>query len=99
MLAHYKSDVEVLDFLNSYAGEAPGAARYSAFVIWGVRNKTSFLSIMNNPMVNDRNIELVVYQISDMGLSDSYCKIYQNRTKAKNDLAVRALLLGSDFNL
>lgn len=96
---NYKSDTEVIDYLNSYAGEAPGAAKYSAFVIWGVYNQNKFLRIMNNPQISQRNIDLVAYQISDMGLSNSYCKIYEKRTATENDLAVRSRLLGCKFGL
>jgi hypothetical protein len=99
VLDHYKTDTEVLDYLNLYSGEAPSAAKYSVFVIWGAENKNKFLSIMNHPKVNQRNMDFVVYQISDMGLSDLYCKIYASGTKTENDLAIRKRLLGCEFGL
>ncbi len=93
------SDSDVVDFLNSYIGEAPGAERYSVFVNWGVSKPEQFVSIMNHPNVTKKILDITAYKISDMGQSDSYCKIYAQRNETENDKYIRKSLLGCKYGL
>ena len=83
------SNEEIIDYLNSYIGEAPGAERYLVFVNWGADHPERFIELMNHPNTNQRILDLVVYQISDMGQSEKYCEIYAKINNTKNDAYIR----------
>ncbi len=93
------SNEEVIDYLSSYIGEAPGAERYSVFVNWGINHLDRFIGLMNHPNTNQRILDLVVYQISDMGQSEIYCEIYANINNTKNDKYIRRSIHGCKFSL
>jgi hypothetical protein len=94
-----KSHSEIIEFLHVYKGEAPGAEKYSAFVIWGGENTKEFVAIMNHEKITDRTIDLVIYKISDMGQSNYYCEIYKDLTKTANDRKIRDSLMGCKYGL
>ncbi len=91
-LSKEHSNTKIIEFLSSYIGEAPGAKRYAVFVNWGVSKPEQFVAIMNHPKVTDRIIDIVTYKISDMGQSESYCKVYAKRTETKNEKRIRKSL-------
>lgn len=94
-----KTNTEIVNYLNTYIGEAPGAEKYSVFVSWGVNNTRKFVAIMNEKEVTERTINLVTYKISDMGQSNKYCKIYEQRTETENDKKIRNSILGCQHGL
>jgi hypothetical protein len=93
------TNIEIIEFLDSYIGEAPGAERYAVFVNWGVDNQEQFVEIMNHPKVTKRIMDIVVYKISDMGQSEKYCKIYVQRKTTNNEKHIRKSLLGCKYGL
>ncbi len=72
------SSEKIIDYLNEYKGEAPGAATYGAFVNWGVINPDKFVVILNHYKITKRNLDLVVYKIADYGNHSEYCQIYRD---------------------
>ncbi len=99
VLSQQHSATEIVEFLNSYIGEAPGAEKYSAFVNWGVSRPERFIEIMNQPNVTKRTMDLVTYKISDMGQSEAYCKIFSNQKDTANEKYIRNALLGCQYGL
>jgi hypothetical protein len=93
------TNTEIVQFLDSYIGEAPGAERYAVFVNWGVSKPDRFVEIMNHPKVTERIIDIVTYKISDMGQSENYCIIYAQRNTTNNERYIRKSLLGCQYGL
>lgn len=98
-LSQEHSATEIVDFLNSYIGEAPGAEKYSVFANWGVSRSDRFIEIMNQPNVTKRTMDLVTYKISDMGQSKAYCEMFVNRKETANEKYIRKSLLGCQYGL
>jgi hypothetical protein len=98
-LSQEHSNTEIVEFLNSYIGEAPGAEKYAVFVNWGTSRPERFIEIMNQPNVTKRTMYLVTYKISDMGHSETYCKIFSNRKETENEQYIRKSLLGCQYGL
>ena len=93
------SSEQIIDYLNEYKGEAPGAETYGAIVYWGLENSTKFIEIFNHPKITNRNLDLVVYKIADYGNHEKWCKIYSDLTVRQNDKYIRSRLLGCNYGL
>ena len=96
-LSQEPSNIEIVDFLNSYSGEASSAWRYEVFVSWGISNSDRFVKIMNHPKITKRILDITLYKISDMGQSATYCRIYALRNKTDNEKHIRESLLGCEY--
>ncbi|NVJ59489.1 MAG: hypothetical protein HWE27_03820 [Gammaproteobacteria bacterium] len=93
------SSEQIIDYLNEYKGEAPGAATYGAMVNWGLKNSSKFVETLNHPKVTNRNLDLIVYKIADYGNHSKWCKIYSDLTERENDQYIRSRLLGCNYGL
>ena len=95
-LSQETSNIEIIDFLNSYTGEASSAWRYEVFVNWGISNSDRFVKVMNHPKVTKRILDIALYKISDLGQSAAYCRIYSRRSNTNNEKYIRESLLGCE---
>ena len=93
------SSVQIIDYLNEYKGEAPGAATYGVIVNWGLKNSTKFIETLNHPKITNRNLDLIIYKIADYGNHEEWCKIYNDLTVRKIDKYIRSRLLGCNYGL
>lgn len=92
------SSEQIIDYLNEYRGEAPGAATYGAIVNWGLENPTKFVETLNHWRITNRNLDLMVYKIADHGNHSEWCKIYSDLRLRKNDKYIRSRLLGCNYD-
>lgn len=99
LLSSNPSNERIIDYLNEYTGEAPGAATYGQFVNWGLINPDRFVAILNHPKITQRNLDLVVYKIADYGNHSEWCQIYSDLNKNENEKYVRDRLLGCNYGL
>lgn len=99
LLNQEHSDAEIVDFLNSYIGEAHSAEKYSVFINWGVSRPERFIEIVNRPNITKRTLDLVTYKISDMGQSKTYCEMFSSQKETVNEQYIRKSLLGCQYGL
>jgi len=93
VLANYKSDAQVINYLVEYYGEGPGNEKYNVFVQWGLDNQNAFISIINSPDISKNVLHLIAYTISDIGYSKEYCDVYKSLPQG-SDFKLKDLLLG-----
>ena len=98
-LSQKHSDTEIVEYLNTYIGEAPGTEKYGVFVNWGLENQDRFVAIMNHPSITAKNLRIVLHTISDLKQSANYCQIYKERQETENEKHIRKSLQGCQFGL
>ena len=98
LLNGYKSESEIVEFLQKYNGEGPRSEKFAVFVAWGAKHSKEFISIVNHQKITTKTLGLISYKISDIGYSKEYCDIYNPKATGRNVQKIRKALLGCKHN-
>jgi len=90
---------EIIEYLKTYIGEAPGTEKYGVFVNWGLDNQDRFVATMNHPSITSKELGRVLRTISKLNYSERYCQIYRDRHETENEKHIRKSLQGCEIGL
>lgn len=96
LLKNYEESYEVVEYLNEYAGAAPGMAKLSTFINWGLRNDDAFFEILNSDAMQQDLLERIAWSIKDGGNFVDYMKLLEKKDQQKNEIELKSLLRDYD---